>query len=134
MHALEFSEYANIGIADPEDVEFKIEMEYGSRKSSYTISKRVDYIVYESEPQMFYAKCKTYGCECDWFIQASLIQKKICWEIQRCNRRHTCSMKTISQNHSKGFKVLYLQKLVVNIGYSRMVEEYNVNYKSRAPI
>ncbi|RYR04776.1 hypothetical protein Ahy_B06g084551 [Arachis hypogaea] len=62
MHAPEFSEYSNIGVADPEDGEFRIGMEYSSRKlvvaaiRSYTISRGVDYDVYESEPQTFYAK------------------------------------------------------------------------------
>ncbi|XP_015971841.1 uncharacterized protein LOC107495244 [Arachis duranensis] len=78
MHAPEFSEYANI-----EDGEFQIGMEYSSRKSvvatirSYTICKGVNYDVYESEPQTFYAKCKIY------------------------NGRHTCTIRTISQDHSK---------------------------------
>ncbi|RYR04254.1 hypothetical protein Ahy_B06g083891 [Arachis hypogaea] len=82
MHALKFLEYTNIGIADPEDGEFQIGMEYSSRKSvvaairSYTIARGVDYNVYESEPQTFYAKCKIYGHGCDWLIRASLIRKK----------------------------------------------------------
>ncbi|RYR39652.1 hypothetical protein Ahy_A09g045227 [Arachis hypogaea] len=45
---------------------------------SYTISRGVDYTVYESEPQTFYAKCKEYGLRCDWLIQTSLIRKKGC--------------------------------------------------------
>ncbi|XP_015953842.1 uncharacterized protein LOC107478216 [Arachis duranensis] len=107
MHAPEFPEYANIGIADPEDGEFRIGMEYSSRKSvvaairNFTISKGVDYEVYESEPQTFYAKCKMYGHGCDWLIRASLIRKKGCWEIRRYNGRHTCTIGTISQDHSK---------------------------------
>ncbi|XP_015934905.1 uncharacterized protein LOC107460990 [Arachis duranensis] len=107
MHAPEFSEYANIGIAVPEDGEFQIGMEYSSRKSvvaairRYTIVRGVDYDVYESEPQTFYAKCKIYGRGCDWLIRASLIRKKDCWEIRRYNGRHTCTMGTISQDHSK---------------------------------
>ncbi|RYR11961.1 hypothetical protein Ahy_B04g069469 [Arachis hypogaea] len=101
MHALEFLEYSNIGIADPEDGEFRIGMEYSSRKSvvtairSYIIARGVDYDVYESEPQTFYAKCKMH----------------------------------IGSNFLRAFKVPHLQKLVVNIGYSRTVEEYNINYK-----
>ncbi|RYR59325.1 hypothetical protein Ahy_A05g025194 [Arachis hypogaea] len=81
MHAPEFPKYANIGIADLEDGEFKIRMEYGSKKSvivaiqSYTISRGVDYVVYESVPQTFY--------------------------IRRYNRRHKCSMDMISQDYSK---------------------------------
>ncbi|XP_052117385.1 uncharacterized protein LOC127747476 [Arachis duranensis] len=107
MHAPEFPEYANIGIAYPEDREFRIGMEYSSRKSvvtairSFTISRGVDYDVYESEPQTFYAKCKMYGCGCDWLIRASLIRKKGYWEIRRYNGRHTCTIGTISQDHSK---------------------------------
>nr|XP_025611914.1 uncharacterized protein LOC112705294 [Arachis hypogaea] len=107
MHAPEFLEYENIGVADPEDGEFRIGMEYSSRKSvvaairRYTIVRGVDYDVYESEPQTFYAKCKMYGRECDWLIRASLIQKKDCWEIRRYNGRHTCTMGAISQDHSK---------------------------------
>ncbi|RYR40894.1 hypothetical protein Ahy_A09g046636 [Arachis hypogaea] len=62
MNASEFSEYANIGVADPEDGEFRIGIEYSSRKSvvaeiqSYTVYRGVDYVVYESESQTFYAK------------------------------------------------------------------------------
>ncbi|RYR18609.1 hypothetical protein Ahy_B03g063232 [Arachis hypogaea] len=157
MHAPEFPEYSNIGVPDPEDGEFRIGVEYSSRKSvvaairSYTIARGVDYEVYESEPQTFYAKCKMYGRGCDWLIRASLIRKKGCWEIRRYNGRHTCTTGVISQDHSKldsdtvaeairplvetdpnflrAFKVPHLQKLVVNIGYSRTVEEYNINYK-----
>ncbi|QHO47012.1 Putative mutator sub-class protein [Arachis hypogaea] len=62
IHAPEFFKYTNIGVADPEVGEFRIEMEYDSRKSviaaiwSYTISRGVNYVVYESKPQTFYAK------------------------------------------------------------------------------
>ncbi|XP_016169067.1 uncharacterized protein LOC107611676 [Arachis ipaensis] len=64
MHAPEFSEYANTGEGNvvAEDGEFSVGMEFGSRESvisaikSSTISGGVDYTVYESEPQTFYAK------------------------------------------------------------------------------
>ncbi|RYR46315.1 hypothetical protein Ahy_A07g032053 [Arachis hypogaea] len=81
MYAPKFFEYINegqicflIAVADPEDGEFRIEMEYSSRKSviatirSYTISRGVNYVIYESEPQTFYTRCKTYGREYDWLI------------------------------------------------------------------
>ncbi|KAL4316242.1 hypothetical protein AHAS_Ahas15G0265500 [Arachis hypogaea] len=61
MHAPEFHECANKGVADPKNREFRIGMKY-ARKSviakirSYTISREVNYVVYESEPQTFYAK------------------------------------------------------------------------------
>ncbi|RYR46798.1 hypothetical protein Ahy_A07g032620 [Arachis hypogaea] len=101
MHALELGVASReiderqfiivIGVVDREDGEFRIGIEYGSRKSvsvairSYTISRGVDYVVYEFEPQTFYTKFKTYGYGCNWLIRASLIQKKACWEIRRYN-------------------------------------------------
>ncbi|KAL4394278.1 hypothetical protein AHAS_Ahas02G0136000 [Arachis hypogaea] len=56
MNAPKFLEYANIGVADPKHGEFRIGMEYSSKKRviaairSYTISTRINYNVYESEP------------------------------------------------------------------------------------
>ncbi|XP_015960067.1 uncharacterized protein LOC107483967 [Arachis duranensis] len=70
------------GNAPAEDGKFSVGMEFGSRESvisaikSYTISRGVDYTVYESELRTFYAKCKGYGEGCDWLIRASLIRKK----------------------------------------------------------
>ncbi|XP_052117570.1 uncharacterized protein LOC127747570 [Arachis duranensis] len=109
MYPPEFPEYANTGEGNvaAEDGEFSVGIEFGSRESvisaikSYTISRGVDYTVYESEPQTFYAKCKGYGAGCDWLIQASLIRKKACWEIRIYNGKHTCTMGTISQDHAK---------------------------------
>ncbi|RYR58692.1 hypothetical protein Ahy_A05g024577 [Arachis hypogaea] len=109
MYAPKFLEYANMGKGNTtaEDGEFSIRMEFSLRESvisaikSYTIARGVDYTVYESEPQAFYAKYKGYGEGCDWLIRASLIQKKACWEIRRYNGKHTCTMGTISQDHAK---------------------------------
>ncbi|RYR79259.1 hypothetical protein Ahy_A01g004086 [Arachis hypogaea] len=86
MHAPKFPEYANTGKGNvaAKDGEFSVGIEFGSRESvisaikSYTISRGVDYTVYESEPQTFYAKWKRYGAGCDWLIRASLIRKKAC--------------------------------------------------------
>ncbi|RYQ85294.1 hypothetical protein Ahy_B10g104815 [Arachis hypogaea] len=97
----------NEGNVAVEDGEFSIRMEFGSRElvisaiKSYTISRGVDYTMYESEPQTFYAKCKGYDAGCIWLIRASLIRKKDCWEIRRYNGKHTCTMGTISQDHAK---------------------------------
>ncbi|XP_020997314.1 uncharacterized protein LOC107485630 [Arachis duranensis] len=90
-----------------EDDEFSVRIEFDSRElvisaiKSYTISRGVDYTVYESKPQTFYVKCKGYGAGYDWLIRASLIRKKACWEIRRYNDKHTCTMGTISQDHVK---------------------------------
>ncbi|XP_057759722.1 uncharacterized protein LOC130980099 isoform X2 [Arachis stenosperma] len=107
IHVPKFPEYTNIGVVDLEEGKFRIGMEYSSRKSiveairSYTISRGVDYTVYKSEPQTFYAKCKMYSHGCDWLIRTSLIRKKGCWEIRRYKGRHTCTLGTVSQDHSK---------------------------------
>ncbi|RYR56906.1 hypothetical protein Ahy_A05g022647 isoform A [Arachis hypogaea] len=83
IYVPKFPEYTNIGVVDLEEGEFRIGMEYSSRKSiveairSYTISRGVDYTVYKSEPQTFYAKCKMYSHGCDWLIRTSLIRKKV---------------------------------------------------------
>ncbi|KAL4393920.1 hypothetical protein AHAS_Ahas02G0100200 [Arachis hypogaea] len=74
-----FKTSVKIRVVDLEDGEFRIGMEYCSRKSvvaairSYTISREVDYNVYEFKLQTFYAKCKTYRHGCNWCIRASLI-------------------------------------------------------------
>ncbi|MED6217769.1 hypothetical protein PIB30_020740 [Stylosanthes scabra] len=75
----EFAERENMAVAALEDGEFMIGMEYSSRKAvisairTYRINRGVDYAVHESEPQTFYAKCKSFGEGCDWLIRASLI-------------------------------------------------------------
>ncbi|RYR06845.1 hypothetical protein Ahy_B05g074164 [Arachis hypogaea] len=68
MHVPEYPKYANIdeGNVAAKDGEFSVGMEFGSRESmisaikSYTISRGVDYTVYEYELQTFYEKCKGY--------------------------------------------------------------------------
>ncbi|RYQ83793.1 hypothetical protein Ahy_B10g102643 [Arachis hypogaea] len=95
MHALKFSEYANIGESNvaANDDEFSVGMKFGSRESvisaikSYTISRGCDYT--------------GYGTGCDWLIRASLIRKKGCWEIKRYNGKYTCTMVMILQDHAK---------------------------------
>ncbi|RYR38522.1 hypothetical protein Ahy_A09g043563 [Arachis hypogaea] len=78
MNAPEFFELTNL------DGEFAIRMEFSSRKSvvmairNYTISKEVDYKVFESEPLTFYSKCLQYGRSCDWLLRANLIKRKYC--------------------------------------------------------
>ncbi|MED6140714.1 hypothetical protein PIB30_096098 [Stylosanthes scabra] len=65
----EYPEYINIVIAAPEDGEFMIGMEYIFRKAvvsvikKYTISRGVDYTVWESEPKPFMrnASCMEMG-------------------------------------------------------------------------
>ncbi|XP_025627808.1 uncharacterized protein [Arachis hypogaea] len=84
MHAPEFSEYANTceGNAAAEDGEFRVGIEFGSRKYSMR-------------------NARGYGAGCDWLIRANLIRKKACWEIRRYNGKHTYTVDTISQDHAK---------------------------------
>ncbi|RYR31557.1 hypothetical protein Ahy_B01g056368 [Arachis hypogaea] len=97
MHAPEFPKYTNMDmlwllIKVTTTISFicldrltvvRVSIEFGSRESvisaikSYTISREVDYTVYEFEPQIFYEKCKGYGAWYDWLIRASLIERKI---------------------------------------------------------
>ncbi|RYR74399.1 hypothetical protein Ahy_A02g009100 [Arachis hypogaea] len=82
--------------------EFSVGMEFGSRESVisaskiYTISRGVDYTVYESEPQIFYAKCKGYGVVCDWLIRANLIRKKGCGDQEIQWQTHSIFNYTVS--------------------------------------
>ncbi|RYR56859.1 hypothetical protein Ahy_A05g022576 [Arachis hypogaea] len=109
-------------------------MEFASRESvistikSYTFSKRINYMVYESKPMTFYDKCKTYVRGCDWLIQATLIQKKKV--VGNYCKAWLAKQKSIAQifggwEASYGslpiwcttmrFKTLHLHNLVVNI-------------------
>ncbi|RYR12151.1 hypothetical protein Ahy_B04g069691 [Arachis hypogaea] len=77
MHAPEFSQYMNAAPPVVADGEFTVGMEFSLREAvikamkDYTIRRGVDY------------------------------RKKYCWEIRRYNGSHTCTMSTISQDHSK---------------------------------
>ncbi|RYR58875.1 hypothetical protein Ahy_A05g024735 [Arachis hypogaea] len=67
MHAPKYPENFNAEPLVVADGEFVMGMEFSSRESviaavkDYTIRRGVDYRVYESEPQTFYAKCTQYG-------------------------------------------------------------------------
>ncbi|XP_027351418.1 uncharacterized protein LOC113862536 [Abrus precatorius] len=67
----------------------------------YSISKGMDYKVFEFEPNTFYCKCVSYGIDCDWLVRASLRKNKCFWEIRKYNGPHTCMRARISQDHSK---------------------------------
>ncbi|RYR28239.1 hypothetical protein Ahy_B01g052356 [Arachis hypogaea] len=82
MNTPEFSEYVNSDPIVVTDGEFVVGMEFSSRETvitaikDYTIRRRVDYWVCESEPTTFYAKCVQYGTSCDWLISASYCRTK----------------------------------------------------------
>ncbi|RYQ92691.1 hypothetical protein Ahy_B09g098906 [Arachis hypogaea] len=103
------------------DGEFAVGMEFSSRENvimamkDYIIRRGVDYRVYELEPLTFYAKCTQYG------------SGKGAWSPPRAF--HMFCIRHIESNFLKKFKAMYLQKLVVNIGYSRTVCEYEMHYQ-----
>ena len=89
------------------DGELCIGMQFSDREAvirairRYSISKGVDYKVYESEPTTFYCKCIHYGIDCGWLVRASFRKNKYYWEIRKYNGPHTCTRARISQDHTK---------------------------------
>ncbi|RYQ85600.1 hypothetical protein Ahy_B10g105163 [Arachis hypogaea] len=136
-HAPEIPEYANIGVADPKDGEFRIGMEYISRKSvviairSYTISRGVDYNVYNGRHtctmRTISQDHSKLGSDTVAEARRPLVETDLSIEVKsiiaEVQSRHIVS------NFLREFKVPHFQKLVVNIGYSKTVEEYNINYQ-----
>ncbi|RYR78901.1 hypothetical protein Ahy_A01g003765 [Arachis hypogaea] len=106
MHASKFPEYANTGEGNvaAEDGEFSVGIEFGSRElvisafKSYTISRGVDYTVYEFEPQTFNAKCKGYGY--------SRTEQEYDKNYQRCatkgRPKSTCYLNEINSRDMRG--------------------------------
>ncbi|XP_072066962.1 uncharacterized protein [Arachis hypogaea] len=61
------------------------------------------------------------------FINAAVARSNGAWSPPRAF--HMFCIRHIESNFLRKFKVPYLQKLVVNTGYSRMVREYEVHYQ-----
>ncbi|RYQ85545.1 hypothetical protein Ahy_B10g105112 [Arachis hypogaea] len=107
MYASKFFEYINAKPSIVADDKFVVRMKFSSRKTViavvkyYAIRRDVNYRIYESEPQIFYAKYTQCGTCCDWLIMVNMIHKKYCWEIKRYNGGHTYTKATIFQDHSK---------------------------------
>ncbi|MED6199170.1 Hydrolyzes glycerol-phospholipids at the terminal phosphodiesteric bond [Stylosanthes scabra] len=88
INAPEFPEYVNIVVAALENGEFMMGMEYIFRKAvvaairKYIISRGVDYTVWESKPQIIYAKCKLYENGCDWLPSGPPHQNPKSFEVR----------------------------------------------------
>ncbi|KAL4285557.1 hypothetical protein GQ457_16G010830 [Hibiscus cannabinus] len=82
----------------------------------YSIKKHVDYVVVESSPKTFFAKCVKYGEECNWKIRVSKIQKKNAWVVTKYNGSHTCLRTSINQDHRK------LDSNVISYHVTKLVE------------
>ena len=67
----------------------------------YSIMQHVDYVVAESTPRTFFAKCVKFGQECNWKIRVSYVKKIDRWEVTKYNGDHTCLRTSIDQDHSK---------------------------------
>ncbi|RYR51693.1 hypothetical protein Ahy_A06g026673 [Arachis hypogaea] len=133
MHALEFPEYVNMGEGNvaAEDGEFSVGMEFGSRDlvmsaiKSYTISRGVDYTVYESELQTFYAKCKGYGAR---HIRSNFLRRFKAPYLNNLVVNIGISTRCYGSIHSKFVASAY-DEMVCSISYSRTELEYNKNYQ-----
>ncbi|KAL4291980.1 hypothetical protein GQ457_14G001610 [Hibiscus cannabinus] len=67
----------------------------------YSIKKHADYVVVESSPKTFFAKCMKYGEGCNWKIRVSKIQRKNAWVVTKYSGSHTCLRTSINQDHHK---------------------------------
>ncbi|XP_057740334.1 uncharacterized protein LOC130957497 [Arachis stenosperma] len=65
----------------------------------------------------------------DWHESIRAAVNRSCGDWQPPRAWWMFCIRHIGSNFLRAFKVPHLQKLVVNKGYSRTVEEYNINYK-----
>ncbi|KAL4330310.1 hypothetical protein AHAS_Ahas13G0387300 [Arachis hypogaea] len=119
------------------DDEFVVGIEFSSRKTiivaakDYTIRRGVDYQVYESESQIFYAKYTQYGTSFDWLIRVSMIKMKYCWEIRRYNGSLTCTRSNISQDHSKMDSITIAEAIKPLVEVDPSIKfTYTINYRN----
>ncbi|KAL4329831.1 hypothetical protein AHAS_Ahas13G0339400 [Arachis hypogaea] len=139
------------GVADLEDEKFRIGMAYGSRKSviaSIQIAQDgnqnivpITFAIVEGDQtadawHFFLSNLQSHDVRRDDVgiisdrhesIRAAVNRSGGDWKPPRA--WWIFCIRHIGSNFLREFKVPYLQKLVVNIRYSRMVKEYNVNYK-----
>ncbi|RYR21072.1 hypothetical protein Ahy_B03g066316 [Arachis hypogaea] len=66
---------------------------------TYSIRRRVQYKVVESDYHKYFGKCKEFGNGCTWFIRISLCQRRDIWEVKPYNGPHTCLATSISNDH-----------------------------------
>ena len=77
MRACNLSDVPQINLSQPYG--FEIEVQFDGKNEAtlaikeYSIKKHVDYVVVESSPKTFFAKCVKYGEECNWNIRVSKI-------------------------------------------------------------
>ncbi|RYR39110.1 hypothetical protein Ahy_A09g044541 isoform A [Arachis hypogaea] len=136
-----------------EDCEFSIGIEFGSRESvifaikSYTIFRCVNYTRHRHSTQnargMLDSKERLLGDqEIHWqthvhygddFIKSCQVGFRTLVEADPLIKVKSiiveAQFRHIRSNFSRRFKNPYLHKLVVNISYSRMEQEYNKNYQ-----
>ncbi|XP_015964970.1 uncharacterized protein LOC107488712 [Arachis duranensis] len=63
---------------------------------TYSIRRRVQYKVVESDYRRYIGKCSEFGNGCTWLIRLSLRQRKGIWEVKQYNGPHTCLATSIS--------------------------------------
>ena len=77
MHAPKFLKYAGMASGYVADGELYVGMQFNDRETvvravkTYSISRSMDYKVYESEPMTFDCKCKHFGSGCQWLVNVN---------------------------------------------------------------
>ncbi|XP_020987421.1 uncharacterized protein LOC110275596 [Arachis duranensis] len=66
---------------------------------TYSICRRVQYKVVESDYRRYVGKCSEFGNGCIWLIRLSLRQRKGLWEVKQYNGPHICLATSISSDH-----------------------------------
>nr|XP_025685572.1 uncharacterized protein LOC112786407 [Arachis hypogaea] len=115
-------------------------MEFSSRESviaaikDYAIRRGIDYRVYESEPQTFYAKCTQYRISCDWLIRSyypCIRAFRYCKPVVQVDGTHLygkykgCLLVAVSQDENNN--IMPIAFAIVE-GYSRTVREYQLRH------
>ncbi|KAL4319222.1 hypothetical protein GQ457_18G012080 [Hibiscus cannabinus] len=105
MRAANFSDMSQLNSTQSD--EFSVGIQFDEKNEAtlavkeYSIKKHVDYVVVESSPKTFFAKCVKYGEGCNWKICVSKIQKKNAWVVTKYSGSHTCLRTSINQDHRK---------------------------------
>ncbi|XP_016200384.1 uncharacterized protein LOC107641405 [Arachis ipaensis] len=87
--------------------EFQIGQSFQSKEKAvlsvkdYSIRRRVEYKVMESDNLKYQGRCKEFGNGCTWLIRIVMRKRKTTWEVRRYNGPHTCMATSISSDHKQ---------------------------------
>ncbi|QHO55982.1 Putative mutator sub-class protein [Arachis hypogaea] len=67
----------------------------------YSIQRRVEYRVMQSDHLKYQGICKEFGNRCTLLIRITLRKQKSTWKVRRYNGPHTCMATSISSDHKQ---------------------------------